>query len=147
MNGLERISSRIKETKIFGIPIGDSLLLLIGLGVNDALIPAVSKIIPIPQVSGLLGGTAIGIISKIPVVERLLGPTMANVISATAVATGVDYQIGLRSKVQSLVSSLMPARTAGVLTSGTSQQPAPVSLGQAEVSEQERRILSTYKVG
>ena len=143
MNGLERVASRVKETKIFGIPIGDSLLLLIGLGVNDALIPTISRIIPVPQLSGLLGGAAIGVISKLPIVERFLGSTMANVISATAVATGIDYQLGLRAKVQSLVSSIMPARTAGVITSGAST-PQAVSLGQA-VSEQEKRILEALK--
>ena len=144
MNALENISSKIKQTKIFGIPIGDSILLLIGLGVSDSLIPAVSRIIPIPQLSGILSGAAIGAVSKVPAVERLLGPTMANVISATAVAVGVDYQIGLKAEVQSLVSSVLPVKTSGVITGGVSSA-APVSLGQADVSEQERRILETLK--
>ena len=145
MNGLESISSRVKESKIFGIPIGDSLLLLIGLGINDALIPAVSRLIPIPQVSGLLGGAALGVVSKLPIVERFLGPTMANVISATAVAVGLDQQLAVRAKVQSLLSSVMPVKTAGIVTSEASQA-VPVSLGQADVSEQERRILAGLKV-
>ncbi len=146
MNGLERIASRVKETKIFGVPVGDALLLLIGLGVNEVLVPTLGSLIRLPNLPAVTGA-GIGVIAKLPVVERFLGPTMGNVLSATALATGLDHQIGVKAKVQSLISRILPAgtATAGAITSGVSTSQA-VSLGQAEVSEQERRILETLKV-
>ena len=147
MNTLERISSRIQDVKVFNVPIGDAILLLAGLGINDALVPAISKFIPIPNLSAVIGGSAIGAISKLPAVERILGPTMSNVISATAVATGLDYQIGIRDKVRNLVSSITGGKTTTVSTGGISaiESSPAVSLGQADISEQERRILATMR--
>jgi len=140
---LERITSRVKETKVLGVPIGDAMLLLIGLGVSEAIVPVLTRFVKFPIISG----AGIGVIAKLPAIERLLGPTAANVISATALATGLDHQIALRDKIQTIVSSIVgkisPVATSGAITSGVTQ---PISLGQADVSEQERRILETLRV-
>jgi len=141
---LENITAKVKAVKVAGIPLGDAILILFGLGLNDALIPVATRLVKMPIISG----GAIAVLSKLPVIERFLGSTMANVISATAVATGVDQQIALRARIHSLVSSLVgrAAPTAGVSAlAGPSKSSAPVSLGQAEVSEPERRILEALK--
>jgi len=121
---LENITAKVKAVKVAGIPLGDAILILFGLGLNDALIPVATRLVKMPIISG---GAS----------------TLANVISATAVATGVDQQIALRARIHSLVTSLVgrAAPTAGVSAlAGPSKSSAPVSLGQAEVSEPERRI-------
>lgn len=140
---LEKLVGKIKDTKFAGVPIGDALLLLVGLGINDALVPTLTRLVKFP----ILSGASIAFLSKLPMSERFLGPTMANVISATAIAVGVEDTIALKARVQAFISSITGriAPTAGAITSGASSN-TPVSLGQVNISEQERRILETLKV-
>lgn len=143
MEAIERMSARIKDIKLAGVPVGDALLILVGLGINDALVPAATRLVRAPIISGGL----IAFLSKLPMIERFIGPTLASVISATAVATGIEDQIALRGRTHAIVSSLVGrvAPIAGIAkTAGASPSPAPVSLGQV-ISEQERRILESLK--
>lgn len=152
MIGLQRVSEKIKKIKLAGIPVGNALLLLVGLGLNDALVPAASKILKAP----ILAGAGIAFLAKIKIVEKFLGPTLADVLSATAIATGIEDQISLRGRTHALVASLVGkiSPTAGISAlKGTSASnsaaapasPATTTLGQVDISEQESRILSTLK--
>ncbi len=140
---LERFTSTIKNLKIANIPVGDAILLLIGLGVNEAIVPTVARLIRLGNLPSVVGA-GLGIIAKMPAVERFLGPTLANVLSATAIAEGIDEQFNVRAKTEAVLSKFLPGgvATAGVETSGVEET---AKLGQAEVSEQERRIVSAFR--
>ena len=139
---LENISAKVKNTKVFGVPIGDAILLLVGLGVSDALIPIVNKVAKLPIISG----AGLAALVKIPAVEKVLGPTMSNVLSATSIAVGTDEQFAVRGKVESLLSSVtgvVPglAPSTPVHTSGIPESISTPVVNN--MSEQERRILAT----
>jgi len=140
---LERLTSTIKNLKIANIPVGDALLLLIGLGVNEAIIPTISRLIRLGNLPSVVGA-GLGVVVKMPAVEKFLGPTLANVLSATAIAEGIDEQFNVRAKTEAVLSKFLPGgvATAGVETSGIEEV---AKLGQAEVSEQERRIVSAIR--
>lgn len=151
MQSLEKISEKIKNIKLAKIPLGEAILILLGLGVSDALIPATTRFVRSPIISGGL----VAFLAKMPIVERFLGSTFANVLAATAAATGIEDQIALRGRTHAMVSGLVGrvAPMAGIVAPRAtanmgSPAPAPVttaSLGQVDVSEQERRILSSLK--
>ncbi|OQX87768.1 MAG: hypothetical protein B6D55_02345 [Candidatus Omnitrophica bacterium 4484_70.2] len=140
---LERLTSTVKNLRIADIPVGDAILLLIGLGVNEAVIPTIARLIRLGNLPSVVGA-GLGIVVKMPAVERFLGPTLANVLSATAIAEGIDQQFNVRARTESVLSKFLPGvSTSGIETSGIEEV---AKLGQAEVSEQERRIVSAYKV-
>jgi len=145
MEAIERGVSRIGEIKVANIPIGQSILLLAGLGISDVLVPVGTRFLKMP----ILSGAAWSVIMKLPVVSRLIGPTLSDVLSATSVATGIDSQFQIRARAQGLVSGLVSrAGLAGVAKAELAGPAARVSLGQdlGLLSEPERRMLSTYKV-
>jgi hypothetical protein len=147
MEAIERGVSRIGEIKVMNIPVGQAILLLAGLGINDALVPVVTNFLKFPALSG----AALSIVTKLPFVSRFLGPTLSDVLSATAITVGIDEQFAIRRRVKNLVSGLtsrVGVRTSGVELEGTPSTPSRVSLGQdfGPISEQERRILATFQV-
>ena len=149
MRAIESGVSRIGKIKVANVPLGQSILLLAGLGISEALVPLLTPLLKIPALSG----AALSVVVKLPVVSRLIGHTMSDVLSATSVAVGLDQTLRIRERAQGLVSSLVGrigVRTQGARAalSGASPAPARVSLGQdfGPVSEQERRILGTFRV-
>jgi len=113
------------------------------LGVNEAIVPTVARLIRLSNLPSVVGA-GLGIIAKMPAVERFLGPTLANVLSATAIAEGIDEQFNIRARAEATLSRLLPGgvATAGVETSGVAEV---AKLGQVEISEQERRIVSAIR--
>jgi len=150
---IESTAARIKRIEVAKIPLGQAALLLAGLGISDVLVGSISGITRMP---GVISGPALAVISQLSVVKKLIGSTMAGVLAATAVAVGIDQQIGLREKTSALVSRIVPGRAplAGLksrLSAASSAAPSRPSavLGQVPeelLSEQERRIISTLQV-
>lgn len=144
MEALERLSSRIGEIKVGNVAVGQSFLLLAGLGINDALVPLLSAYLKVPALSGAI----LSVIASLPAVRRIVGPTLSDVLSATAIAVGLNEQFQIRERTQSFVSGIL-GRLAPK-TAGTSELAGTesVSLGQNEslLTEQERRILATMKI-
>lgn len=148
MNAIEKGVSRIGDIKVAKIPLGQSILLLAGLGISEALLPPLTTFLKMP----VLSGAALSIVVKLPMVSRLIGPTLSDVLAATSIATGLDQQLSIRARSKNLVSGLLGrvgVSTAGVEL-GAAARPAikRVALGQdfGPVSEQERRILGTFRV-
>jgi len=147
MKAIESGVSRIGKIKVANVPLGQSILLLAGLGISEALVPLLTPFLKIPALSG----GALSVIVKLPMVSRIIGPTLSDVLSATSIAVGLDQTLRIRERAQSLVSGLvgrLGVKTAGVRAALAGPAPARVSLGQdfGAVSEQERRILGTFRV-
>lgn len=147
MNALEKGVSKIGRIKVANIPLGQSILLLAGLGISEALITPVNTFLKMP----VLSGAALSVIVKLPMVSRLIGPTLSDVLAATSIATGLDQQLLIRSRAKNLVSGLLSkvgVSTAGVELGAVRPAIKRVALGQdfGSVSEQERRILGTFRV-
>jgi len=147
MNVIEKGVSKIGKIKVANVPLGQSILLLAGLGISEALVPLLT---PFLKVSAL-SGAALSVVVKLPMVSRLIGPTLSDVLSATSLAVGLDQTLNIRARAQSLVAGLVSkvgVSTAGVKTALAGTAPSRVSLGQdfGSVSEQERRILGTFRV-
>lgn len=146
MRAIESGVSRIGRIKVANVPVGQSILLLAGLGVSEALVPLLTPFLKIPALSG----GALSVIVKLPMVSRLIGPTLSDVLAATSIAVGLDQTLLIRDRAKNLVSGLvgrLGVKTAGVAALA-GPAPARVSLGQdfGPVSEQERRILGTFRV-
>jgi len=147
MKAIESGVSRIGKIKVANVPLGQSILLLAGLGISEALVPLLTPFLKIPALSG----GALSVIVKLPMVSRIIGPTLSDVLSATSIAVGLDQTLRIRERAQGLVSGLvgrLGVKTAGARVALASPAPARVSLGQdfGAVSEQERRILGTFRV-
>lgn len=148
MKAIESGVSRIGKIKVANIPLGQSILLLAGLGISEALIPLLTPFLKVPALSG----GALSVIVKLPMISRIIGPTLSDVLSATSIAVGLDQSLLIRERANRLVSGLVGkigVKTAGIALRGTpTSSPARVSLGQdfGPISEQERRILSTFQV-
>ena len=147
MSAIEKGVSRVGKIKVANIPLGQSILLLAGLGISEALIPLLTPFLKIPALSG----GALSVVVKLPMVSRLIGPTMSDVLSATSIAVGLDQTLQIRERAKGLVSGLvgrLGVKTAKVKGTLAGPAPARVSLGQdfGPVSEQERRILGTFRV-
>ena len=147
MRAIESGVSRIGKIKVANIPLGQSILLLAGLGISEALVPLLTPYLKIP----VLSGGALSVVAKLPIVSRLIGPTMSDVLSATSIAVGLDQTLRIRERAQGLVSGLvgkLGVRTKEVKAALAGPAPERVSLGQdfGPVSEQERRILGTFRV-
>jgi len=147
MNAIEKGVSRIGKIKVANVPLGQSILLLAGLGISEALVPLLTPFLKVPALSG----GALSVVVKLPIVSRLIGPTLSDVLSATSIAVGLDQTLNIRARAQSFVAGLVGrvgVKTAGVKAALAGPAPARVSLGQdfGSVSEQERRILGTFRV-
>ena len=146
MSAIEKGVSRVGKIKVANIPLGQSILLLAGLGISEALVTPLNTFLKMP----ILSGAALSVVAKLPVVSRLIGPTLSDVLAATSIATGLDQQLQVRERSKNLVLGLLGK--VGVKTAGVAAlagpAPARVSLGQdfGPVSEQERRILGTFRV-
>lgn len=147
MAAIEKGISRIGKIKVANVPVGQSILLLAGLGMSEALVPLLTPFLKIPALSG----GALSVIVKLPMVSRLIGPTLSDVLSATSIAVGLDQTLNIRERAKGLVSGLvgrLGVKTAGARAALSGPAPERVSLGQdfGPVSEQERRILGTFRV-
>ena len=146
MRAIESGVSRIGKIKVANVPLGQSILLLAGLGISEALIPLLTPFLKIPALSG----GALSVVVKLPIVSRLIGPTLSDVLSATSIAVGLDQTLNIRERAKGLVSGLVGrvGLKGARATALAGPAPARVSLGQdfGAVSEQERRILGTFRV-
>ena len=147
MNAIEKGVSKIGKIKVANVPLGQSILLLAGLGISEALVPLLTPFLKVPALSG----GALSVVVKLPIVSRLIGPTLSDVLSATSIAVGLDQTLNIRERAKGLVAGLVGrvgVKTAGVRAALAGPAPARVSLGQdfGSVSEQERRILGTFRV-
>lgn len=146
MKAIENITGKVGDFKLMNIPLGQAMLLLAGLGLNDIMVPMLTNVLKMP----ILSGAAISVVTKLPIVENFIGPTLADVLAATAIATGIDEQIQLRSRTKNLVAGLIGKIGVPVATAGVNLGAAPrkVALGAdlGMVSEPERRILATMQV-
>ena len=151
---MERLVSRIKELQVAGIPVGNAILLLAGLGTSDVLVPILNRFINIPAVSG----AAISAIVQLPMIRRLIGDSAAAVLSATSMAVGLEQQLQVRARAQQLASRILGtvglAGSPRISLSGSQETSSPsrsipsVRLGQQvqPMSEAERRALATMAV-
>ena len=147
MNAIEKGVSKIGKIKVANVPLGQSILLLAGLGISEALVPLLTPFLKVPALSG----GALSVVVKLPIVSRLIGPTLSDVLSATSIAVGLDQTLNIRERAKGLVAGLVGrvgVKTQGVRAALAGPAPARVSLGQdfGSVSEQERRILGTFRV-
>lgn len=138
MDAIEKGARTVGGFEVLNIPVGQAILLLAGLGINDVLVPVLSKFLKMP----ILSGAALSVISKLPVVENVIGKTLGDVLAATAIATGIDEQLAIRERTKAWVATLVSK--ASVVTSGA---PAAVSTGRDTglLNEYERRVLSIAK--
>ena len=148
MEIIEKGLSKVGKFEVVNIPVGQAVLLLAGLGLNDIMVPALTSFLKMP----ILSGAAISVISKLPVVEKFIGPTLSDVLAATAIATGIDEQFQLRNRTKSMVSGLLSkVGVSTVATTGVNTQAAVSTRGVAlgkdfgMMSEPERRILATMR--
>ena len=146
MSAIEKGVSRVGKIKVANIPLGQSILLLAGLGISEALVTPLNTFLKMP----ILSGAALSVVAKLPVVSRLIGPTLSDVLAATSIATGLDQQLQVRERSKNLVLGLLGKVGVKTAKAAALAGPAParVSLGQdfGPVSEQERRILGTFRV-